>query len=82
MKEMIKRAETLTKLLMTGYRNGSEKRREWMHPQDVVELVEQIPGVSEGMREYAQTIAWLHDIIEDPRSGFSKSYARRWRLAM
>src|SRR5690606_19241633 len=47
------------------YRDGPEKRREWMHPQDVVELVKQITGISEGMRDAAQTVAWLHVIIED-----------------
>ncbi len=40
-------------------------RPAWAHPEDVVALVEELPGLTLATRLQAVRVAWLHDIIED-----------------
>lgn len=48
-----------------GFRDGPGHRPAWKHPEDVVALVRQVPGL-EPLAE-AEAIAWAHDLIEDGR---------------
>ncbi len=40
-------------------------RQAWEHPQDVVMLFWELPGLEEPLRAWGVRVAWLHDIIED-----------------
>lgn len=48
---------------MPGIRHGAKPRAAWEHPQDLVRLIDEMPG--DFNREALQKIAWLHDLLED-----------------
>lgn len=60
----VKKAEELAKKWMPGFREGSG-RKAWEHPQDLVNLLDKVPGLDDLTLNKAKQVAWLHDIIED-----------------
>jgi (p)ppGpp synthase/HD superfamily hydrolase len=57
---------SLAKRWMPGTRHGSD-RPSWMHPQDVVEVVRQVPGIRDTLstQPTLEAVAWGHDLLED-----------------
>ena len=55
----------LARRWMPGSRDGPGHRPVWRHPEDVVALVDQVPGLRP-LAE-AEALAWAHDLIEDGR---------------
>lgn len=58
-------ARDLARKWTGGFRDGPDQRPAWKHPEDVVALVRQVPGL-EPLPE-AEAMAWSHDLIEDGR---------------
>jgi (p)ppGpp synthase/HD superfamily hydrolase len=63
---MINKAKELAQQWMRGHREGPGNRHAWEHPQDVVALLQEMPGYFD-IRNHLAQVAWLHDVIEDGR---------------
>jgi (p)ppGpp synthase/HD superfamily hydrolase len=63
---MTNRAKELAQQWMQGNREGSKSRHAWEHPQDLVNLLKEMPGY-DALRDHLTQVAWLHDVIEDGR---------------
>lgn len=64
--ETVDRAKALAVRWLRGVRDGSD-RPSWKHPEDIVELLRQLPGVRPDLetQTYLEAVAWGHDLLED-----------------
>lgn len=66
--EIVVMAKKIAMTNMTGTRKGNP-RPAWAHPEDVVGLVQSLPGLRPDMETqcFLEAVAWLHDILEDTK---------------
>lgn len=64
--EIVALVESLAKRWMLGTRDGSD-RPSWKHPEDLVALLRQMPGIRATLTTQftLEAVAWGHDLLED-----------------
>lgn len=63
------KAKDLAIRWMPGTRHGENPRLAWEHPQDLVELLPQLPLYRDMNRDHLEQVAWMHDLLEDGKKG-------------